>query len=113
MAKINQALLDRLATKLGVSKPRVYALIQEISNTNRVRRHIGALLLAADNKISIGKYATTADHAELRGVSNHHIPVAVPSAEAASRSVVRNKAVKVPKIKENTVFVVHGRDTKL
>jgi len=61
MAKINQALLDRLQTKLGVSRGRVYALIQKISNDNRVRRHIGALLLAGDNGISIQKYATAED----------------------------------------------------
>ncbi len=116
MATINQALLDRLAQKLGVSKARIYALIQQISNKNRVRRHIGALLLAGDNHISIQKYATADDHAELRGIPNH-VPVAVGTAPAVApqfRAVVRKgKAAKLAKTKENTVFVVHGRDGKL
>jgi predicted nucleotide-binding protein len=110
MPTINQALLDRLATRIGVSKPRVYQLIQQISNKNRVRRHIGALLLAGDNGISIQKYATPEDHAELRGIS-HHVPVNPSSAVAPPRAPVRKgKAPGVPKTKENTVFVVHGRD---
>lgn len=53
MARINPALFDRLADKLGVSKSRLYALIQEKSNKHHVRRHIGALLLAGENGISV------------------------------------------------------------
>lgn len=117
MAKINQALIDRLMKKLGVGKSRVYALIQESANKNRVRRHIGALLVAGDNDISIQKYATAEDHAELRGISNH-VPVALtvpPAFPAQPRGVVKKgwKAGKIAKTKENTVFVVHGRDIKL
>ena len=109
MAKINQALLGRLTAKLGVSKARVYALIQESANKNRVRRHIGALLLAGDHGISIQKYASAEDHAELRGIPNH-VPVATPPAAVPVR---RGKAAKAPRTKENTVFVVHGRDIRL
>lgn len=116
MAKINQALIDRLMKKLGVGKSRVYALIQESANKNRVRRHIGALLVAGDNGISIQKYATAEDHAELRGISTH-VPVAidvVPASPPPPRAVIqKGKAAKIAKAKENTVFVVHGRDTKL
>lgn len=114
MARINQALLDRLAAKLRVSKARVYALIQQISAKNRVPRHLGALLLAGDNNISVQKYATPQDLAELRGTPQH-IPVAAPPpvSPAARSGAGRNKASKTPKTKENTVFVVHGRDPKL
>jgi predicted nucleotide-binding protein len=115
MARINQALLGRLATKLGVSKARVYVLIQDISAKNRVPRHLGALLLAGDNGISQQKYATTEDIADLRGIP-HHVPVAVngPRATAPPRAVLRKaKVTKIAKTKENTVFVVHGRDERL
>lgn len=114
MPTINQALLERLASKVGVTKARIYALIQEISAKNLVPRHLGALLLAGDNKISIQKYATAQDLAELRGIP-HHIPVAIaPATNPAPRVVLRKgRAVKLPKTKENTVFVVHGRDAKL
>jgi predicted nucleotide-binding protein len=110
MAKINQALIERLMKRLGVSKSRVYALIQEYANKNRVRRHIGALLLAGDNGISIQKYANADDHAELRGVARHS-PVAVPA--VPTPLIRKTKVARTPKTKENTVFVVHGRDTKL
>lgn len=73
------------------------------------------MLLAGDNDISIQKYATAEDHAELRGIA-HHVPVAATAAtiSAPSRSVIRKvKVGKIPKTKENTVFVVHGRDAKL
>lgn len=112
MAKINQALLERLATKLGVTKARVYALIQEISAKNRVPRHLGALLLAGDSNISIQKYATEQDLVDLRGIP-HHAPAAVPVTVSPSVRAVARKTTKAPKTKENTVFVVHGRDTKL
>jgi predicted nucleotide-binding protein len=110
MPKINQDLIKRLTRKLGVSQSRVYALIQESANKNRVRRHIGALLLAGDHGISIQKYASEEDHAELRGIT-HRVPVAVSvTAQPPARKA---KVAKPPKTKENTVFVVNGRDTKL
>lgn len=115
MAQINQALLDRLATKLGVRKPRIYALIQKISAKNRVPRRLGALRLAGDNNISVQKYATEQDLAELRGIP-HHVAVATPAVAVPPppRTVMRKGAArKLQKTKENTVFVVHGRDTKL
>lgn len=116
MAKINQALIDRLMKKLGVGKSRVYTLIQESANKNRVRRHIGALLVAGDNGISVQKYATAEDHAELRGISNY-VPIAVsapPDSPPPPRNVVKKgKGAKIAKTKENTIFVVHGRDSKL
>jgi predicted nucleotide-binding protein len=116
MAKINQALLERLATKLGVTKARVYALIQDISAKNRVPRHLGALLLAGDNRISQQKYATVEELAGLRGIPNH-IPVSLSAAPAVvtpqRTTLRRGKTTKILKTKENTVFVVHGRDEKL
>lgn len=112
MAKINQALLERLAGKLGVSKARIYSLIQQISAQNRIPRHLGALLLAGDNGISAQKYATTQDLADLRGIPSH---VSVALGEPAPVRVVarKGKPAKSVKTKENTIFVVHGRDAKL
>lgn len=116
MTKINQALIERLMRKLGLSQSRVYALIQESANKNRVRRHIGALLLAGDHDISIQKYASAEDHAELHGLPRH-VPINVAteavSATPARVMVRKNRAAKLQKTKENTVFVVHGRDAKV
>lgn len=112
MPKINQALLDRLVIRLGVSKARVYALVQEISAKNRIARHLGALLLAADNGISLQKYASDRDLAELRGIPNHAPVTEATTVPAPLR--LPPKKNKAPKLtKENTIFVVHGRDAKL
>ena len=116
MPKINHDLLDRLASRVGVRKARVYALIQTISAKNRVPRHLGALLLAGDNGISIQKYASAQDLADLRGIPNH-VPVSVnaaPTALPSPKAVLKKgKGTKLAKTKENTIFVVHGRDAKL
>lgn len=113
MAKINQALLDRLANGLGVTKARVYALIQDSAAKNRLPRHLAALLVAGDNNISIQKYATERDLADLRGIPAH-VPTAVTPTVPISK-IVRSsaKSTRTPRTKENTVFVVYGRDWKL
>jgi predicted nucleotide-binding protein len=114
VATINQALLYRLSKKLGVSNKRVYQRIQQISAKNRVPRHLGALLLAGENNISVQKYATSHDLAELRGIPPHVSPAAPSVADHPSRSVPQKiKAKRLSKTKENTVFVVHGRDETL
>jgi predicted nucleotide-binding protein len=113
MARINQALLDRLTKKLGISKSRLYALIQKKSNQHHVKRHVGALLLAGENGISVQKYADDADLSEMRGVPHHTPAVTAAAAASPARSAPKKKTGKVPKTKENTVFVIHGRDLKL
>jgi hypothetical protein len=114
VAKINQALLQRLANKLGVSGTRIYQLLQKVSVDNRVPRHLGALLLAGNNGISVQKYASPAELAELRGIPSH---TSVTAASTTNRSTPihsqRASPKRRPKTKENTVFVVHGRDSKL
>jgi predicted nucleotide-binding protein len=113
MAKINQALLERLANRLGVTKARVYALIQDSAAKNRLPRHLAALLVAGDNNISIQKYATERDLVDLRGIPAH-VPASVPPAAPVSK-IARStaKSARTPRTKENTVFVVHGRDSNL
>ncbi len=114
MSRINQSLLDRLSVKLGVGKPRVYELIQQVSARNRVPRHLGALLLAGDNGISIQKYASQKDLADLGGMPQRAPAAILNPADAPLRAVRQNvKSAKVSKKKENTVFVVHGRDEGL
>lgn len=115
MATINQRVIERLMSKLGVSKSRVYDLIKTSANKNRVRRHIAALLVAGENGISIQRYASADDLNELRGVSNH-VPVVEgpPAAAPPPRAILRKgKGARIPKTKENTVFVIHGRDNRL
>jgi predicted nucleotide-binding protein len=116
MARIDPRLLDKLVKKLGVTRRRVYALIEQAANTGRVQRHVGALILAGENGISYQRYATAEDMAELRGVpierhSSPSLPQAAPIRGATKARVARAKPVKTTR--NNTIFVVHGRDTKL
>jgi predicted nucleotide-binding protein len=112
MAKINPDLIVALQSKLGVGQARVYALIQQVSAKHHVARHLAALMLAGDNRISFQKYATKEDLADLRGHGGRvvsEMPAVVPT-----RSVVRRTKGKVAsRPKDNTVFVVHGRDEAL
>jgi predicted nucleotide-binding protein len=119
MPRINQGLLQVLQRKLGVGQARVYELIKQSANTNRVPRHIAALLVAADNKLSWQKYASAQDMLDMRGPTQSHVPVTIATPIAATASVpmsasrAKGKARRIAKTKENTVFVVHGRDSKL
>jgi predicted nucleotide-binding protein len=113
MAKINPDLIVALQRKLGVRQARVYALIQEVSAQHHVARHLAALMLAGDNRISFQKYATKEDLADLRGHGNR-VHQEIPIAASPARSGVRRtKGRVVARLKDNTVFVVHGRDEAL
>jgi hypothetical protein len=66
---INQQLFQRLETKLGVGRSRLYARIQEIALAYHVSNHVAALKVAADSGISYQKYASDEDRAELRATN--------------------------------------------
>lgn len=114
MTKINQTLFARLKQKLDVSDARIYELIKKQAHSNRVPRHLGALILAGENDISVQKYATSKEMADLRGIPAQG-PGAAPTREERSVSAVTRRSLRAraPKTKENTVFVVHGRDERL
>ncbi len=113
MSKINSQLLAALQKKLGVRQAQIYVLIRKVSGEHRVPRHLAALILAADNGLSFQKYATKDELSELRGHASvpHQVAGASPS---PPRSTARRAKAKVStRPKDNTVFVVHGRDEVL
>lgn len=122
MPKINQALLGRLADKLRVTKAQVFARIQHVQNQTFLDRHIAALKLAADAGINIHKYSTPEERNQLRGAANTASGMGQPSspmvrvddsAPAVRRTAKGKKRLKTAKSKDNTVFVVHGRNEPL
>jgi predicted nucleotide-binding protein len=120
MAKINQDLIAKLSTKLDVRPARIYALIQKVSAEKHIARNLAALILASRNGLSWQKYATAEEMRELSGLGGGGSRIADVTAPAATpvmpaKAIPRkgNGAKKGAKPKENTVFVVHGRDTKL
>jgi hypothetical protein len=109
--------MDRLESALKLSKRRVQALIQESARINRVPRDIAAFIVAGDNGVSYDRYATSDQMAILRGVPLH-TPVLAPAAASpasapprAAKSKAKTRTVRTTK--NNSVFVVHGRDTAL
>jgi predicted nucleotide-binding protein len=121
LAKINQDLIGRLASKLGISDRAVYPHITKVANETMLDRHHAALVLAARRGININKYSTAAERAEIRGVvhgnggGRRRNPEDVES-ETVERAPARRPAKKArgrKRTKENTVFVVHGRDEAL
>jgi predicted nucleotide-binding protein len=118
MPQINQALLDKLTAKLGVTRARVYARIQQIANSKMLDRHHAALVLAAENNISIQKYSSPQDRAAIRGtlnsIDNGVTESAPPHVDAPTKGGLRKrKPVKQSRTRDNSVFVVHGRDEGL
>ncbi|WP_316178363.1 MULTISPECIES: nucleotide-binding protein [unclassified Bradyrhizobium] len=120
MAKINQVLIDRLADDLGITAKAVYPHITKVANELMLDRHLAALVLAARRGINIHKYSTSAERAEVRGLMgggrqrdlDDEPAERVAPAPARRRSPSKHKSAR-KRTKENTVFVVHGRDDAL
>jgi predicted nucleotide-binding protein len=121
LAKINQDLIGRLASKLGISDRAVYPHITKVANETMLDRHHAALVLAARRGININKYSTAAERAEIRGVvhgngGGRRRDQEDGESETVERAPARRPAKKAQgrkRTKENTVFVVHGRDEAL
>jgi predicted nucleotide-binding protein len=121
MPKINQQLLDRLMSVLSVSSPRIYQIIAGKASDTLLDRHLAALVVASENGINIQKYSTADERAQIRGSLRPGGGSDAPQQsqttdgpEPRARKQVRVKRIpKVAKAKDNSVFVVHGRNDKL
>ncbi len=114
-SKINPALLQKLMAKLGVSNKRIYALIQEKADDAHVSSHVASLLVAREHGVGFQRYIKDGDREEMRGAAPARAPaapiVSAQPARATPRAHAPAKPVKTTR--NNTIFVVHGRDTKL
>ena len=108
MARINAQLLERLRNRTGLSRSRVYALIDQKVRTARLPPHLAAIAVAADHGVNISRFASSEDLAAMRSaaVSAAPAPVVVPPATRRPRAAKS----KQPRRRGTTVFVVHGRD---
>ena len=140
MSRIDPELLARLMSELRVKDKAVYRRIQAIASRRRLPNNLAAIELASDLGISIQKYLrqlTPAESAKISGVldnsplsAQHYAPAVplprfrageslrqsvqnyVPAAPARSKAQVKIKLVS-KKTKDNSVFVVHGRNKAL
>ncbi len=116
MAKINQALLDRLKQKLGLSQPRVYAIIDQKVRESHLPRHLAAIAVASERGVSISRFASEDDLAAIRQAATSAAPrpVVVPEQLDTSRQKAKRQATRSTQTKRRgtSVFVVHGRHEK-
>src|SRR5437764_570893 len=117
MPRINPQLLERLKKQLDVGTQRIYAIIANKASQSRLDRHLAALVVATENGVNIHKFSTPEERAQIRGIPG--IPDSIRSfansaaAQPARRPVRPRKITKISKTKDNSVFVVHGRNDKL
>jgi len=114
--RVPPKLLQKLVQVLRVTPRRVYALIEQRASANHFSRVLGALLLASENGISIQRYATEDQLAILRGAPRA-APVqdaaGAPAAPAKKQAPALRRPRAIQTTKDNSIFVVHGRDAKL
>lgn len=116
MAKINPQLLAAIMERTGLSRAQVYARIKQTASAELLPRHLAAIRVGADAGLTINKYTSGDELAQLRSAGS---PVAPPSAarqsvEARKRGGTepkRRAAKPAARATPNAVFVVHGRDS--
>ena len=112
MAKIDPRLIALLKKRMGAAESTVYAAIQKTAAANRVTRDLGALLLAGENGISYQRYASNEQMVALRGGPVYSIPAGRLQQRPQGRAHPPSRRPVVT-INNNSIFVVHGRDTQL
>jgi predicted nucleotide-binding protein len=116
MAKINAKLLAKLVKKMGVRQARVYQVIQQRALDSHVDSHVASLLVARDNGVNYQPYADPSNLVEMRHATApaHAPPPSAIPATATNRPAAKKLGkTKVRATKDNSIFVVHGRDAKL
>jgi len=111
-------LLLALEKKLGLSRSQVNRRIAEEANSKHLPRKLAAISLASQNRIPIHRFATDNELAQLRGMpspSSHVVSTPIPDRIETMpvRPVSRTNSRPIKQTKNNTIFVVHGRDRKL
>lgn len=114
---IDQRLLERLETKLGLSRPTIYRRIAERGRTLVLPTEQAAIALALESKVSVRGIASAEDLAAVRGAAAMRAPSVDTEVAPAQRPAARKKAATRRRTtrqrKGRKVFVVHGRDTAL
>jgi predicted nucleotide-binding protein len=107
VARINQNLLDAIVAKTGSTRT-AYRRIQAVQNDMFLERDLAALVVGAQLRISINRYSTLQQRAAIRG----HIGGVGGAPAAPAARAPRGRAGKPAKVrkKDNTVFVISGRD---
>lgn len=113
MPRIDPALFEKLQNKTGLSRSRVYALIDAKVRSAHIPRELAAIAVAADHGINISRFASAEDLAAMRSaaVSAAPPPVVVPAAPSKRSSKAGGR--RPARRRGTSVFVVHGATFRL
>jgi predicted nucleotide-binding protein len=118
LARINPSLLKKLKKSLGLSLPAVYKRIDRAALAHTQPKNIAALIVAREAGVNFFRFALPEELAAMQKTKSHVDPqasVSVPAVAGAPAQPFRKRrgaVAKASKKKEDSVFVVHGRDTK-
>jgi len=119
MASVGDKLLLALEKKLGLSRSQVNRRIADEATTKHLPRRLAAISIASQSRLPIHRFATDDELAQLRGLPapsksdvSPPTPASTQIALARATSALRNSR-PIKTTKNNTIFVVHGRDHKL
>jgi predicted nucleotide-binding protein len=111
---IPEQLRAMIQKRLGDVSPRhVNRIIAQIASDELVSRRAAAMLLARKLNINFNRFATADDRTEMRGHAVTQTQIDEAPAQIVRAAVVLKEPLRVKPAKNNTLFVVHGRDTKL
>ena len=116
MARIHPELIKKIGAKQSIGQSAVYTQIQKVHNETLLERDLAALELARRCGIGITRYSTLAQRQELqlRLAGGAAFAAAPPSpAPTSPPRAARGKSAKPARKKDNSVFVIGGRDTAL
>ena len=113
--QIPEELKTAIRKKLGNVSPRhVNRLIAGIASEEVVSRRAAAMLLARKLQVNFSRFATADDRAEMRGHTVTQAQIGQVSEEPSfAMPAVKEVKPSVKPAKNNTLFLVHGRDTAL
>lgn len=116
---VSGKLLVALEKKLGLSRRQVNRRISEEAAVKHLPRRLAAISIASQSRLPIHRFATDEELAELRGLpapSRPIITAALPNKieiMPVRPSSGRTNSRPIKQTKNNTIFVVHGRDYQL
>lgn len=118
MARIDSDLLQAIADKLGATTSRpAYRRVEAVVHETFLERELAALVAASRLRVNINRYSTPEQREQIRsflggGAPRGGTPAPAPVPAAPTVQGRGGKAAK-PRKKDNSVFVIGGRDVAL
>lgn len=111
---VDAKLLAALVSKSGLSQSQVNRKISDIVSAKHLPRKLAAISLASHYRIPLHRFATDDELAQLRGAGGAAPPLApAPAPVGPPPKPLTRAAKKMKATKDNSMFVVHGRDAQL